>query len=71
MTEKDQSLKTQVLVSNSNFDEKEPREHVWCDQEFFKDKKVDLNFSKVDFPKNTLQYTDQGSLATVKAKNII
>lgn len=69
--EKDWSLKTQLLFSNSSSDEKEPGDHVWCHQGIFGNEKGKLNISKVYFPENTLIYANQSPLTTVKGDNVV
>ena len=50
-TEKDRSLKTQLLVStNSQSLEEISEEVVWKKQGFFSDKRADLNPLKRNFP---------------------
>ena len=58
-TENDRSLKTQLLVSNSNCDEKDLGGRVWCNQGFFGNLRDELNILKFYFPENTLIYANQ------------
>ena len=48
-TEKDRSLKTQLLIANSNSEVKEPPERVSHEQLFFGVQRGEMNISKVDF----------------------
>ena len=70
-TEKDRSLKTQLLLStNSQSTEKISREAVWRKQGFFSDKKADVNLEKRNFPENTLFYINQRYISTVKGAEL-
>ena len=67
MTDKDRSLKTQLLIrTENNSDEKVSGEKVWQNDGFFDDIKPDLNLEKKNMPENTLYYVNQGYLSTVK-----
>ena len=69
-TEKDRSLKNQLLLStNSQSSEKISGEAIWKKQEFFSDERADFNLEKRNFPENTLYYVNQGYISTVKAVN--
>ena len=57
-TDKDRSLKTQLLVSANSSDEKLSGERVWKNDDFFKDLRPDLNIEKVNMPENTLYYVN-------------
>ena len=66
-TDKDRSLKTQLLVPTSNSsDEKISGERLWKSDGFFKDVRPDLNFEKRDIPENWVFYVNQSYLSTVK-----
>ena len=66
-TEKDRSLKTQLLLSAAgNTEEKMSGEPVWSKNGFFGDQKPDLKLEKRNVPENTLLYLNQGYLSTVK-----
>ena len=65
-TDKDRSLKTQLLVSTNNSDDKISSERVWRDNGFFKDVRPDLKLEKRNIPENTLMYVNQAFLSTVK-----
>ena len=67
LTDKDRSMKTQLLISSTgNNDEKLSGEKVWKNNGFFKDTKPELNFEKVNIPKNYLFYINQSFLSIVK-----
>ena len=52
MTDKDRSMKTQLLIrSTSDGDDKLSGEKVWKNNSFFKDVKPELNLEKVSMPK--------------------
>ena len=66
-TDKDRSLKTQLLVSTSNSsNEKISGERVWKSDGFFKDVRPDFNLEKRNTPENCLFYVNQSCLSTVK-----
>ena len=66
-TDKNRSLKTQLLVSTiSNDDEKISGERVWKENGFFGDMKPDLKLEKRNVPENSLLYINQAYLSTVK-----
>ena len=66
MTDKDRSLKTQLLIkSNSDVDERLSGEKVWKNN-VFKHVKPELNLEKANMPENTLYYVNQSLLSTVK-----
>ena len=68
MTDKDRSLKTQLLIRSdgASSDDKVSGERVWKDDGFFGDVKPDLNLEKKNMLENTLYYINQGYLSTVK-----
>ena len=66
MTDKDRSMKTQLLIRSNNDDEKLSGEKVWNENGFFKDIRPELNLEKVNMPENTLYYVNQAFLSTVK-----
>ena len=71
MTDKDRSMKTQLLIrSSSDGDDKLSGEKVWKNNGFFKDVKPELNLEKVNMPENTLYYVNQSFLSTVKSGDI-
>ena len=43
MTDKDRSMKTQLLIRNSDDDDKLPGEKVWKNNGFFEDIKPEMN----------------------------
>ena len=64
MTDKDRSMKTQLLIKSE--DEKLSGERVWKENGFFKDIRPELNLEKVNMPENTIYYVNQTFLSTVK-----
>ena len=62
---KDQQLKTQMLVSFQD-DESRNTENVWQESGFFDDHRSDLTIPKANFPENTLVYVNQGTVSLVK-----
>ena len=68
MTDKDRSMKTQLLIrSSSDGDDKLSGENVWKNSGFFKDIKPELNLEKVNMPESALYYVNQSFLSTVKS----
>ena len=66
-TDKDRSLKTQLLVSTSgNNDDKINGERVWRSDGYFRDVRLDLKLEKQNIPENCLLYINQAFLSTVK-----
>ena len=65
MTDKDRSMKTQLVVKSKD-ENKLSGEKIWKKDGFFKDMKADLNLEKVNIPENSLIYVNQGFLSTVK-----
>ena len=71
MTDKDRSMKTQLLIrSHSSDDEKLSGEKVWKENGFFQDIRPELNLEKVNMPENSLFYVNQAFLSTVKNGDI-
>ena len=70
MTDKDRSMKTQLLIRSNTSDEKLSGEKVWKENGFFKDIRPELNLEKVNMPENTLYYVNQAFLSTVKNSEI-
>ena len=66
MTDKDRSMKTQLLIRSNDGDDKLSGEKVWKENGFFKDIRPELNLEKVNMPENTLYYVNQAFLSTVK-----
>ena len=62
---KDEQLKTQMLVSFEDDDSKNS-ENVWLESGFFDDRRRDLTIPKAKFPENTLCYVNQGTVSLVK-----
>ena len=60
MTDKDRSMKSQLLISTStsNEDERLSGERIWKRNGFFKDIKPELNLEKVNMPENCLFYAN-------------
>ena len=69
MTDKDKSMKTQLLYKPKQQD-KLSGEKIWKEDGFFKDVKAQLNLEKVNIPENCLVYVNQGFLSTVKSGEI-
>ena len=69
MTDKDKSMKTQLLYKPKQED-KLSGEKIWKEDGFFKDVRAELNLEKVDIPENCLLYVNQGFLSTVKSGEI-
>ena len=72
MTDKDRSMKSQLLIRSnpSNEDEKLSGEKVWRNNGFYKDVRPELNLEKVNVPENCLFYVNQAFLSTVKNGDI-
>ena len=70
MTDKDRSMKTQLLIRSNTSDEKLSGEKVWKENGFFKDIRPELNLEKVNMSENTLYYVNQAFLSTVKNSEI-
>ena len=66
-TDKDHSLKTQLLFTSNDSQEKLSGEHVWKNNGFFQDLRPDLNLEKKNIPKNTLFYINQSFCRLSKA----
>ena len=69
MTDKDKSMKTQLLYKPKQED-KLSGEKIWKEDGFFKDVRAELNLEKVNIPENCLLYVNQGFLSTVKSGEI-
>ena len=69
MTDKDKSMKTQLLFKPKQED-KLSGEKIWKEDGFFKDVRAELNLEKVNIPENCLFYVNQGFLSTVKSGEI-
>ena len=65
-TDKDRSLKTQVLVTSNDSQAKLTGENVRKNNGFFQDLKPNLNLEKKNISENTLLYINQSFLSTVK-----
>ena len=61
LTNKDQQLKTQMLVSFQD-DKSKSTENVSLESGFFDDHRSDLTIPKANFPESTLVYVNQGSV---------
>ena len=70
MTDKDRSMKTQLLIRSNDGDDKLSGEKVWKENGFFKDIRPELNLEKVNMPEDTLYYVNQAFLSTVKNDEI-
>ena len=67
VSDKDRSMKTQLLMTTSSSDEKVSGEKVWKENGFFKEIKPEMNIEKANIPENTLLYINQGFISTVKS----
>ena len=56
-TNKDNQLKTQMLVSFQD-DESKGSEKVWLESGFFGDQRAELTIVKANFPENTFCYVN-------------
>ena len=70
MTDKDRSMKTQLLIRSNDGDDKLSGEKVWNENGFFKDIRSELNLEKVNMPENSLFYVNQAFISTVKNGDI-
>ena len=70
MTDKDKSMKTQLLFKPKNDDKVCSGEKIWKENGFFQDVRAELNLEKVNIPENCLLYVNQGFLSTVKSGEI-
>ena len=60
-TEKDRSLKTQLLFStNSHFPKKISGKQVWKKHGYFSDKTANCDIAKRNFPENDICFINQG-----------
>ena len=66
VSDKDRSMKTQLLLTTSGSDEKISGEKVWKVNGYFGEVKPEMNIEKVNIPENTLLYVNQGFISTVK-----
>ena len=66
VSDKDRSMKTQLLMTTSGSDEKVSGEKVWRENGYFKEIKPEMNIEKANIPENTLLYINQGFISTVK-----
>ena len=69
-TDKDRSLKSQLLLSTDNSDKKLSSEKVWRSECYFSDTRPELNLEKKNIPENCLFYIIQSYLSTVKNGDI-
>ena len=69
-TEKDRSLKTQLLISTKDSHEKLSGEPVRKSVGYFSDNRPELNLEKNKFPENSLLYVNQSYCLTVKNDDI-
>ena len=70
MTDKDRSVKTQLLITENESKDALNGEKVWKNNGFFGDIKPEVNLEKVNLPENTLLYINQSYLLTVKSSDI-
>ena len=64
---KDQTLKMKLLFSSDDKPSLDT-ELIWNQNGFFGDQKGELTLNKVNFPENTLIYTNQGSISTINCE---
>ena len=64
-TNKDQTLKMQMLLSSNDKDTTNTKK-IWSRNGFFGDQKGEFTIYKANFPENTLIYCNQGSILTLK-----
>ena len=69
-TDKDRFLKTQLLVTSNDSQEKLSGEIVWRNNGFFQDLRPGLNLEKKNITENTLFYINQSFWSTVKNGDI-
>ena len=55
-TDKDRSLKTQLLLTSNDSQDKLSGEEVWRNNGFFQDLRTDLNLEIKNIPENSLFY---------------
>ena len=69
VSDKDRSMKTQLLMSSpvNKSEEKVSGEKVWNENGFFKEIKPEMNIEKANIPENTLLYVNQGFISTVRS----
>ena len=70
MTDKDRSLKIQLLITENEGKDVLSGEKVWKNNAFFGDIKPEINLGKVNLPENTLIYINQSYLSTIKSSDI-
>ena len=70
LTDKDRSMKTQLLITENEGKDVLSGEKVWKNNGFFGDIKPEMNLEKVNMPENTLIYVNQAYLSTVKSGDI-
>ena len=63
---KDVNLKTQMMISMNVTNEESSTEQVWKENGFFNDQRTDLTIVKGNFPENTLEYVNNGTITPVK-----
>ena len=70
MSDKDRSLKTQLLVAENDGKDLLSAEKVWKNNGCFGDIKPEMNLEKVNMPENTLFFVNQAYLSTVKSGDV-
>ena len=70
VSDKDRSMKTQLLMTTPGSDEKVSGEKVWKENGYFKEIKPEMNIEKANIPENTLLYINQGFISTVKSGDL-
>ena len=70
VSDKDRSMKTQLLMTTPSSDEKVSGEKVWKENGYFKEIKPEMNIEKANIPENTLLYINQGFISMVKSGDL-
>ena len=66
-TKKDESLRMQTMLSlKDDKGDSSSTEKIWKSNGFFGDQKTNLTIIKANFPENTLDYVNNGSIFAVK-----
>ena len=63
---KDVTLKTQMMVSLKDAKAESSSECIWMENGFFMGQRTDMTIAKANFPENTLLYVNQESISPVK-----
>lgn len=71
VTEKDRSVKTLLLVSNTSFYNEISGGNVWVESAFFKDVKKNFGMEKVNFREYTIFYINQAQSTVQKGDKML